>query len=173
MTNWIGWMIAGVLSLIGGLIALANPLAATLTAERLAGWMLMLVGILILMTAFKDLQWGARISALVLGAFVLIFGINLVANPMAGMISLTVIAGIMFLVVGLCRLLLAFASDTSGLRWSMFLSGGVSILFGAMIFANFPQSATVVLGVLLSIELISNGMSLIMLALARKAQGAA
>lgn len=168
MNNWIWWMIAGVLSLIGGFFALANPLAATLTAELFAGWTFMLVGVLILVSAFNDQGWGARIAAIVLGVFVLIFGINLVANPLAGMITLTVMAGVMLLVVGICRIMLAFATDVSQVRWVMILSGALSILLGIMIFSNFPQSAAVVLGVFLAVELISNGVSLIVLSLARK-----
>lgn len=62
MKNWVWWMIAGILSLIGGGFALANPLAATLTAELFAGWTFMLVGVLILVSAFNDQDWGARIG---------------------------------------------------------------------------------------------------------------
>ncbi|MGB0170212.1 MAG: hypothetical protein ACPF9G_13070 [Paracoccaceae bacterium] len=38
MKHWIFWLIAGVVSLLGGFTALANPLVASLTAELLAGW---------------------------------------------------------------------------------------------------------------------------------------
>lgn len=161
-------MIAGILSLIGGGFALANPLAATLTAELFAGWTFMLVGVLILVSAFNDQDWGARIAAIVLGAFVLIFGIYLVSNPLAGMITLTIMAGVMLLIVGICRIMLAFATDIAQIRWVMILSGALSIILGVMIFSNFPQSAAVVLGVFLAVELISNGVSLIVLSLARK-----
>jgi uncharacterized membrane protein HdeD (DUF308 family) len=37
MKHWIFWLIDGVVSLLGGFTALANPLAASLTAELLAG----------------------------------------------------------------------------------------------------------------------------------------
>lgn len=39
-----------------------------------------------------------------------------------------------------------------------------------MILSNFPWSATVVLGIFLAVELISNGISLIVLSLTRKAE---
>jgi uncharacterized membrane protein HdeD (DUF308 family) len=42
-----------------------------------------------------------------------------------------------------------------------------------MIFSNFPQSAAVVLGVFLAIELISNGVALIAIVLARKSETSA
>jgi uncharacterized membrane protein HdeD (DUF308 family) len=38
MKHWILWLVAGLVSLLGGIMALANPLAASLTAELLAGW---------------------------------------------------------------------------------------------------------------------------------------
>lgn len=171
MTSWIWWMIAGVLSLVGGVVALANPLAATLTAELLSGWTFILVGILILISAVSDQGWGARVGTLILGVVVLLFGISLVANPLAGVLSLTVFAAVMLFVVGLCRLMLAFATDISQLRWAMIVSGLLSIGLSIMVFSNFPQSAAILLGVFLAVELLSNGVSLIILALARKSVG--
>ena len=44
-------------------------------------------------------------------------------------------------------------------------SGLISIVLGVMVLSNFPQSATVVLGILLGIELLSNGISAIALAI--------
>jgi uncharacterized membrane protein HdeD (DUF308 family) len=42
----------------------------------------------------------------------------------------------------------------------------VSIVLAVLIFSNFPQSAAVILGLLLAIELISNGVTLIALGMA-------
>lgn len=168
MKGWIWWLIAGALSLIGGFVALANPLAATLTAELFAGWSFVLVGALMLASAFNDQGWRARIAAILLGILMLLFGINLVSNPLAGTISLTIFAGSMFLIVGVMRIVLAFSVQLSRVRWAMILSGLLSIILGIMVFSNFPQSALLLLGVFLAIELISNGVSLIVLSLARK-----
>lgn len=35
--GWI-WLTAGVVAIIGGLLALFDPVAATFTAEQIAGW---------------------------------------------------------------------------------------------------------------------------------------
>ena len=169
MTNWIWWLIAGALSLIGGIFALANPLAATLTVTLLAGWTFILVGILTIVSAFSDQGWGARILAILLGVLVLLLGINLIAEPLAGTITLTVAVGIMLGVAGIFRIILGFSAKFAQLRWAMILSGALSILLSIMIFSNFPESAAVMLGVFLAVELISNGVSLIILSLARKA----
>lgn len=170
MKYWFLWMLAGIISLVGGFFALANPLAATITAELLAGWMFIIVGILTAFSAFGDQGWGARIVAILLGILLVVLGINLVSNPLAGSVSLTFAVAILLLVAGVFRLLMAFSSEAEGLRWVLVLSGAISLLLGIMILSNFPWSATVVLGIFLAVELISNGISLIVLSLTRKAE---
>ena len=170
MRNWFLWMIAGLISLFGGFFALANPLAATLTAELLAGWMFVAVGVMIIVSAFGDQGWGGRILSILIGLVILILGIDLIANPLAGVVSLTFVVAIGLIVMGVLRILLAFRSDFAQLRWVLILSGAISLLLGAMIMSNFPQSAALVLGVYLAVELISNGVSLIVLSLARKSE---
>ena len=169
MAHWIWWLFAGALSLAGGILALANPLAATLTATMLAGWTFVLVGILTLLSAFSDQGWGSRILVIVIGGLLLLSGINLIAEPLAGSMTLTVAVAILLMAVGVFRIILGFRVQFSRLRWAMILSGALSILLSIMIFSDFPQSALVVLGVFLAVELISNGVSLIVLAMARKA----
>lgn len=168
MRYWFLWLVAGLISLAGGIFALANPLAATLTAELLAGYMFIAVGILTVFSAFSDQGWGGRILAILLGLALLFLGINLVANPLAGTVSLTFLAGFMLLILGIFRILLAFSSRAANLRGVLIVSGALSVLLGLMIFANWPQSAVVVLGLFLAVELISNGVSLIVLSLTRK-----
>ena len=170
MRNWFLWMIAGVISLFGGFFALANPLAATLTAELLAGWMFVAVGVMTMVSAFGDQGWGGRILSILIGLIILILGIDLIANPLAGVVSLTLVVAIGLIVMGVLRILLAFRSDFAQLRWVLILSGAISLLLGAMIMSNFPQSAALVLGVYLAVELISNGVSLIVLSLALKSE---
>ena len=170
MRNWFLWMIAGLISLFGGFFALANPLAATLTAELLAGWMFVAVGVMTMVSAFGDQGWAGRILSLLIGLIILILGIDLIANPLAGVVSLTFVVAIGLVVMGVLRILLALRSDFAQLRWVLILSGAVSLLLGAMILSNFPQSAALVLGVYLAVELISNGISLIVLSLARKSE---
>ncbi len=168
MKHWILWLIAGVVSLLGGIMALANPLAASLTAELLAGWSFVIVGVIALFSAFRDQGWRARIFTLLLGLLILLIGINLIAHPLRGLLSLTYAVAVFMMIAGIVRLVLAFSAELRPFRFIMTISGALSMLLAMMIFSNFPQSATVVLGVYLAIELISNGVSLIAIALARK-----
>ncbi|MBN7777475.1 DUF308 domain-containing protein [Nitratireductor aquimarinus] len=172
MKNWFWWLLAGIISLVGGFIALANPLAATLTAELLAGWVFIVVGILTILSVFNDQGWGGRLLSILLGLALLFVGVSLIANPLGGMVSLTFVVAAMLLAMGVMRIFLGIGASDSRLRWIMILAGIVSLVLGGMILANFPQSALVVLGIFLAVELISNGVSLIVLALSRKSPAA-
>ena len=168
--NWWLWMLLGVLSLIAGLMALANPFGATLTAELIAGWSFTLIGVLSIIGAFTGAERGRlkMLLGLAVGAVFLFLGISLLANPLQGIISLTFLAAVLLVIAGVFRLVFAFGAPTGGARIAMILSGLISILLAVMIFTNFPASALVVLGLFLAIELISNGVSLIMLSLMMK-----
>ena len=60
MKHWVFWLITGIVSLLGRFAVLANPLAASLTAELLAGCSFIFVGVIILFSAFNDQSWGAH-----------------------------------------------------------------------------------------------------------------
>ena len=172
MKNWGLWLVAGIISLLGGFFALANPIEATLSATILAGYLFMVVGILTMVSAFQDEGWGGRIWGLLFGLMLLVLGLNLVGHPLKGTLSLTFVVAILMLVAGLFRILMAFAVEGGQVRMILILSGIISLVLGVMILSNFPQSAAVVLGLFLAIELISNGISMIFLSLnARKEAG--
>jgi len=168
MKNSILLIGTGALSLLGGIIALLNPLEATLTAELLTGYLFIAIGVLMLLSIFADDSWGSRLLSLVLGVAILVIGVNLVSNPLQGVLQLTVVVALLMLFIGVLRIVFAFRMPTAGLKAMLILSGIVSLALGAMILTSFPFSAAVVLGILLAIELISNGISLIVLGLAAR-----
>ena len=165
MKNSILLIGTGALSLLGGIIALLNPLEATLTAELLTGYLFIAIGVLMLLSIFADDSWGSRLLSLVLGVAILVIGVNLVSNPLQGVLQLTVVVALLMLFIGVLRIVFAFRMPTAGLKAMLILAGIVSLVLGGMILSSFPFSAAVVLGILLAIELISNGISLIVLGL--------
>lgn len=155
------WMIAGVVSILGGVFALLNPMAASVTAVILAGWAFLLIGFLQLAAAFSASGAGNKIILTLLGLLAAFLGWTLLANPLAGMVTLTLAVAALILVQGIVRLVLAFDfKGTSGF-WPLILSAGISGLLGLMIMADFPQSATTILGIFLGVDLIFNGLGLL------------
>ena len=157
------WMlILGLISVVGGVLAFANPFAASIAVVALAAWFFIVFGVLQIVHAFALRGWGGFWWALLFGLAMTLLGISLLNNPVAGLMSLTMLVAVLFLVSGVAKLFYAFA-------WRPFtgwvlalLSGLVSIALAVMIFSDFPQSAKVILGILLAVELVSNGLFLLL-----------
>lgn len=156
------WMIVGIISIIGGIFALFNPLSASLAAEQLAGWIFLLVGIMQFVAMFRAPTTSGKIYAAIGGIIGVLVGIELLQEPLRGMFALTMVIAILFMATGIVKVMTAFALRGTVAFLPILLSGAISIILAVMIFANYPQSATSILGILLAIELISNGISLVM-----------
>ena len=163
-TSWIWLAVLGAISLVGGIFALANPLPATFAAVLLAGWTFLLFGVLQVIQAFRVRGWPGFLWSLLLGVLTVAVGISLLKNPIAGAVSLTVLVAVLFLVLGVVKVFYGFSlRPVSG--WVLaVLSGVLSVVLGFMILSNFPYAAASVLGILLAIELLSNGVFLLMVA---------
>lgn len=163
--SW-GWMaFLAVVCLVGGVLALINPFAATLAATLMAGWFFMLLGGLQVIQSFQVQGWGGFLWALLFGVLSFLVGISLVFNPLAGMVSLTLLVAVLLLATGAIKLFYSLSlRPVTGWGWVL-LSGVLSIVLGVLILTNFPYAAASVLGILLAIELISNGVLFLFVAL--------
>jgi uncharacterized membrane protein HdeD (DUF308 family) len=163
--SWIWMAVLAVVSIFGGVFALINPFAATLAATVMAGWIFAILGALQIFQSFRVTDWPGFLWALLFGILSLIVGLSLIFNPLAGMVSLTLLVAVLFLVTGLVKIMYSFSlRPISGWGWVL-VSGIISLLLGVMILANFPWAAVSVLGILLAVELLSNGVLFLLLAL--------
>lgn len=163
--SWIWMAVLAVISLVGGVLALLNPFAATLAATLMAGWAFAILGVVQIVQSFQVQGWGGFLWALLFGILSLVVGISLIFNPLAGMVSLTLLVAVLFLALGAVKVMYAISlRPVDGWGWVLF-SGIVSLVLGVMILANFPWSAVSVLGILLGVELLSNGFLFLFVAL--------
>ncbi|WP_167767147.1 DUF308 domain-containing protein [Jannaschia formosa] len=166
MNGWLLWMALGVLSLIAGGLALMNPFVASITAELIAAWAFVAIGAISCVAAFRNRgDRTALFVGLALGLVFVVMGVVLLLDPLRGLLSLTLLFSLLLILGGGFRLVYAFGAERGRTRVAMIASGVVSILLAAVILAGFPASAVIVPGVVLAVELISNGVSLILLAL--------
>ncbi len=170
MTNQIVFFAAGAICLLGGVIALFNPLAASFTAEQIAGWLFLFAGAIQAFAAFRE-GWTARawLTGL-LGALGILVGVSLLARPLEGIIALTWLVAIFFVVSGTAKVMLSWPLRGTQYFWLLLGSGALSVILGIMILAGLPASAGIVLGTMLAIDLISSGAALIALGLANRSK---
>lgn len=159
-------LIAGGLALVGGIVALVFPLPAGLAITTFAGAAFLVSGAFGLFAAFSDRALPRRGWVAALSALQLLLGVMILANPLAGLFSLTLIAGALFLVSGVGRLALAWTLRGTAPFWLLLLTGLLSTGLG-LYTLFFPLDASLVLlGTLLAVELLSVGVALISLGLA-------
>ncbi len=173
MKHWFLLLIAGIIAVAGGILALFNPIAATLTATTIVAWLFLIMGALQIVAAFGDMGTGSRIWTAALGALAIFIGGWILSNPIAGTLALTWTIGLLFFVEGVVKLVLAFATRGTPYFWALLLSGAISVLLGGMILGRFPESAMTIPGILLAVDLISTGVSMVALALHFKDRTAA
>jgi uncharacterized membrane protein HdeD (DUF308 family) len=165
MKTWKPWLASGIVSMLGGAVALADPFAASVAAEIVIAWTFIVAGTLTLVSALLGKGLLSRIGAALLGAVLAAIGIGLLIAPLAGLVVLTVAMASGLVAGGLARVAIAASRRGRDARLSLLLSGGVSLLLAVLIVTDLALSTAIALGLVLAVELISNGVSLTALAL--------
>ena len=159
------FFVLGAMMIVGGILALANPFAASLAVTTLVGIFLLIGGAGQLWAAFSTPEDPHRLLHGFLGLMTLILGVMLTGNPLAGTLSLTLLVGLVFLLSGGARIGIALRIRHSRFFWLLLLSGGLTALIGFLVLGNIATAATSLLGILLGIQLLSEGAALIALGL--------
>src|SRR5262249_39707920 len=147
-----------------GILAVLFPVLTTLSVELMVGWLLVFAGAATLYGAFSVEGTGPFFGQLLLGLLKLALGVYLVMHPGFGMIALTLLLAAVFMVDGAVQLGFAFdVRPKEGWTWIL-LSGLISIGAGLLIAAGLPGTSLFALGILVGINFLSTGVSLIMLA---------
>jgi uncharacterized membrane protein HdeD (DUF308 family) len=168
--NW-GWLLAvGILMIILGVVAIGAPVVATIAVQFMLGWLLVISGIAEGIHAFMVQGWRGFLFELLSALLYLGVGILLLVNPLEGALALTIVLAVFLLVEGIFKIIMALrVREHRGWGW-LLASGIVSLILGALIWAQWPASGLWVIGLLVGIQLLFTGWALVMLALAARAR---
>jgi uncharacterized membrane protein HdeD (DUF308 family) len=157
-----GWDIAlGILLVVAGFVILGNAAFATAVSVFFLGWMAVIGGIVALVASLFRIGKGGFWPALISGALLLVIGIVILRNPGASVVTLTLLAGTLFLVGGIMRLVAAFQVDQN--RGIMIFSGIVSLALGLIVLFNLFAASLTLLGVLIGVQALVDGITLLAL----------
>jgi uncharacterized membrane protein HdeD (DUF308 family) len=168
--HWLLFVIEGAVLLILGALAIVVPPLATLGVTIFLGWLLLISGAVGLVMTFMARRAPGLWWSLLSGVLGVIAGLVLLAFPMTGALSLTLVLIAFFIVEGVASIMYALEhkKQLSG-RWGwMLVSGIVDLILAAIILAGFPGTAIWALGLLVGINMIFGGASLIGLGLAAR-----
>ncbi|HPQ96978.1 MAG: HdeD family acid-resistance protein [Thiothrix sp.] len=166
--DWYWFLILGIIMVIGGLLALFKPMIASLTVELITGWTFIITGLLQGVQAFRAGPGSSRIWVILSCLISILLGVFLLKNPLVGLVSLTLAVALLIGISGAAKIYYAFKiRPLSGWGWVL-VSGIISLILAVLILANSFSAALVTLGVLLGIELLSSGITLVMTGVALK-----
>lgn len=156
----------GVIFSILGVLAAALPGLSTLSVELFIGWLLIFGGVFQIYRTFKAGSHSRGfVGSLLTGLLYVVFGVLLILFPVAGMYSLTVLLTLFFLAEGVAKMILGFQLRPSPRWWWFVLNGILALIMAFIIWAGWPGTAFWVLGLLVGINMLFFGISLILLAL--------
>jgi uncharacterized membrane protein HdeD (DUF308 family) len=164
----------GVLLALLGIAAIIYPAVATATINTLAGVLLIIAGVLSFGFAFSARDTGGVILWTVVALLAIVVGIVFLSAPDIGTVTLTVVLAVWFIISGLTKIVAAFEQRGRTGAGVVAVNGVLSLILGALIAAELPDSSDWAIGLLLGIMFLVDGVGLIVLGwMARRAGRAA
>ena len=167
--HWKLFLAEGVVMMVLGLLAIAVPEVASLAITVLIGWLFFVGGIFRTISVLQHRNMPGFVWSLLIAVLAILLGLVLVLRPIAGVLTLTIWLGAFFVIEGIAAILLAIEHRRHLPSWGWVLfSGLVDLLLAYLIWDGWPSSAAWAIGLLVGINMVFLGLSLIMTALAAR-----
>ena len=168
--HWKAFLIEGIVLVVLGLAAIVVPPLASLAITLFLGWMFLVSGIIQLVLTFSARQLPGFGWSLISAILAAIAGIVLLLWPVQGILSLTIVVGVYFVMEGVATIMYALDHRKQlSQRWGFLVAAGIAdLVVAALIVTGLPGSAAWAIGLLVGINLVIGGASLIGMALAAR-----
>jgi uncharacterized membrane protein HdeD (DUF308 family) len=158
--SW-GWFLTfGILLTALGVICVGKAQTATTFSILALGWVLMISGVVWVINSFYAFSWQGFFLYLLNAIIRGVTGYLLIRHPDAGAQGVTMLLAALFIVGGLFRGIGASVLQFPRWGWTVF-SGLVSFVLGVYLLATWPTASTYFVGVVIGIDLIFDGASLV------------
>ncbi|WP_293948527.1 HdeD family acid-resistance protein [Sneathiella sp.] len=170
--HWKLIMFQGLLIALLGAGAILLPQFATLVVNIFIGWLLIIGGIFRALTLFQSPRMPGMAWSALAALLAIVLGVLLVAKPVEGMMTLTMIMVAFFIIQGVLSILLSlhFRRIVRSWGWTL-LSGIVDLILAYLIWQGWPDTATWAIGLLVGINMLFAGMALITAAISLRNTG--
>jgi len=170
--HWGLFLAEGIAVIILGLAAIIVPPIAGLFATVVLGWLLLVAGVVGLVATFRAREAPGFAWSLLSAVAAVAAGGLLLWNPLQGLVTLTYVLIAFFIVDGVLNIILGIVHrrELTG-KWEwMLVNGVIDLILAGIIILGFPGTLVWSFGLLVGIDMIFGGGTLIAVALeARKA----
>jgi len=167
---WGLFLAEGIAVSILGLAAIVVPPVAGLFATAVIGWLFLTAGIVGLVATLRTREAPGFGWSLLSAFAAVIAGGVLLWNPLHGLVTLTYVLTTFFIVDGILVIILAIVHrrELSG-KWEwMMVNGVMDLIIAGIVIFGFPGTLVWAFGLLVGIDMIFGGASLIAVALAAR-----
>ncbi len=153
----------GAALMVLGLLAVLLPLVASLATTIALGWVMMLAGVSEAYHAFRNRRWAGSGWELVSAAVQVVAGALVVAFPVTGKLALTLILAVYFVCEGVLKIIRAVQHRSVLAPGWLVFDGLLALALGVMILLRWPGAAVWAIGLLVGINLLFSGMSMLLI----------
>jgi len=161
--HWKWFMFQGIVMLVLGCLAVAEPVIASVAVDIYIGWLFLFSGMLGLVIMFSAVDASAFFWILLTSALSLAVGILLIWNPNEGAVSLTLVLTAFFIAEGAFQVGTSISyRDVLPDSWGWLLASGITdLVLAGLVICFWPQSATLTLGLIVGVNLITTGLAIL------------
>jgi len=155
-----GWFVAlGVALIVIGIFAWIEVVAVTLAGVILLGAAMLVGGVFQIIHSFAVRGWSGFLLHVLMGVLYIIGGFLIMAEPVQGAVVVTVFVAVCLAIAGIMRMVLAVQHRELTGWWLMLFSGLITLLIGLLLYAALPWSGLWVIGTLIAVELVIQGIT--------------
>ena len=158
----------GILFIVLGMIGVAGQTLFSFVSINVLGAFLIIGGVLQGAHALKSHGWKSVAIQFIFSILYIAAGLYTWAFPIPALEVITLWLAAIFFVTGFLRLVSAFQHRVFAEWFWLVLSSAISILMGVLIMNSFPSSSLWLPGLLIAIELLLQGWSLLFLGFAAR-----
>ena len=171
-SHWKLVLTQGIVMMALGFLAVVEPNVATLAVSIFVGWLFFIGGIFRTLWVWRSRAMPGFAWSLLTALLAIVFGLILIFRPLAGALTLTMILVAFFILEGITAIVLAVQHRAHLRSWGWVLfSGIVDLLLAFLIWAGWPSSADWAIGLLVGINMLFFGLSLVMTSLTARLMG--
>ena len=159
-------VLLSIVMIIFGILAITLPIISSLAVAIVIGWLVIFAGVAQLVHAFQSKGIGHIVWKILVAAFYLVAGANLIARPALGAAGLSLVLGIFLIAEGVADVIAYFVMRKSGSSLWMLLDGIITLALGFMIWNHWPSGSLWIIGTFVGISMVMTGITRLMMALA-------
>lgn len=166
--DW-SWLLGlGILFVIFGFLGLSSVVGVTLISIVFVGFMFLIGGILQLVDVSRSRQWKPALWHGLIALMYFLGGCFIIWDPVLASTLITALLGWTLVVIGIFRLPMAISLHGHKGWVFMLISSLIALGLGCIILMQWPLSSLWVIGLFISIELLVNGLSYMIIAIAKR-----